>query len=93
MQNNEIKEEENMGITDRFSMIHNSPATYWICIFLIIYKLGEQSSLNMLPIFLVDKKISSETIGLWTGIIGQCFSITGSILGGIVLKQDQLKVC
>lgn len=41
----------------------------------------------MMPIFLVDQKVSSETIGLWTGIIGQSFSIAGSILGGLVLKQ------
>lgn len=40
-----------------------------------------------MPIFLVDQKVSSETIGLWTGIIGQSFSIAGSILGGLVLKQ------
>lgn len=52
---------------------------------------GEQSALNMLPMFLVDQKVSSTKIGFWTGIIGQSFSISGSILAGILLKKTNKK--
>jgi len=68
---------------------------------------GEQSSLNMLPIYLIDREVSSQTIGIiwnfldwsnnfiymviwlgfWTGIVGQSFSISGSLISGIILKK------
>ena len=41
----------------------------------------------MLPIYLVDRNVSSQTIGLWTGIYGQSLSIMGSILSGFILKK------
>lgn len=43
----------------------------------------------MIPIYLIDKKVSSQTIGLWTGIIGQSLSILGSIFGGFILKKTK----
>jgi hypothetical protein len=49
--------------------------------------LGEQSSLNMLPMYLIDNKIESSTIGLWTGVLGQCSSILGSFMAGLWLKK------
>lgn len=52
---------------------------------------GEQSSLNILPIYLLDRKVESSTIGLWTGIIGQSFSICGSFIGGIMIKKAAKK--
>lgn len=36
---NEIK--KNMKLKERFNLLHKSPATYWICIFVLIYKLGK----------------------------------------------------
>jgi hypothetical protein len=77
---------DNLTLRQRIIMLHESPGTYWTIAFVIIYKLGEQSSLNLLPIFLVDNKVSSSTIGLWTGIYGQSFSILGSFISGILLK-------
>lgn len=58
---------------------------------MINYLLGEQSSLNMLPIYLYDKKVSSSQIGLWTGVYGQTASIIGSMLGGVLLKKTSHK--
>lgn len=106
-------QERQLSIKEIFRMLHESPCTYWICIFVIIYKLGnilqfnrsflksehhkinsilgEQSALNMLPLFLLDQKMSTDKIGLWTGIMGQSFSIIGSILAGIVLKNTNQK--
>ncbi len=102
----------NLTIKEKFYILHTSPATYWMCIFVFIYKLGsifgitlsvysenteikfifliisgEQSALNMLPLFLVDLKVASAEIGLWNGIIGQTASIVGSLLAGILLKR------
>lgn len=76
-----------LSFKEQLIMLHKSPGTYWICIYVLIYKLGEQSSLNMLPMYLVDKNVSSKTIGFWTGILGQTFSILGSLLSGFILKK------
>lgn len=43
VQTSEEDDGQDLSITDRFTMIHNSPATYWICTFVIIYKLGMHS--------------------------------------------------
>ena len=83
----QISDGSNLTLKQRIVMLHESPGTYWTILFVIIYKLGEQSSLNLLPIYLVDNKISSSTIGLWTGIYGQSFSILGSFFSGVLLKM------
>jgi MFS transporter, PAT family, beta-lactamase induction signal transducer AmpG len=64
-----------------------SKGTLWISLYVLIYKLGEQSSLNLLPLYLFDHKVSSQVIGLWTGMIGQTASILGSIIAGVLLKK------
>ncbi|CAF0724788.1 unnamed protein product [Brachionus calyciflorus] len=88
---NDDENDKNLTIKQRFNLIHNSPGTYWICLFVLVYKLGEQSSLNLLPIYLLDRKIPSTTIGFWTGIIGQSLSILGSFLAGVILKKTNKK--
>jgi MFS transporter, PAT family, beta-lactamase induction signal transducer AmpG len=59
----EIDTTKSLSFKERIILLHKSPGTYWCCIFVLIYKLGEQSSLNMLPIYLVDRNVSSQTIG------------------------------
>ena len=95
---NEVEEDKkrNDGSNDsgfnRFkNILFNVPGTVWICGFLVIYKLGEQSSLNMLPMYLIDNKVASSTIGLWTGVFGQCSSILGSFVAGLFLKKTYKK--
>ncbi|RNA25750.1 major facilitator superfamily domain-containing 3 [Brachionus plicatilis] len=92
-QSERIDNESNkiLSFRQRISLLSNSPFTYWICIFVLIYKLGEQSSLNLLPIYLHDRNVSSAKIGFWTGISGQSLSIIGSFLGGIILKKTSKK--
>jgi hypothetical protein len=36
----------------------------------------------MVPLFLIDKKMSASWVGFWTGIVGQGVSICGSVIGG-----------
>ena len=45
-----------------------------------------------MPLYLLDRKVSSKTIGLWTGIIGQSFSILGTIVSGLILKKTNKTV-
>ncbi len=87
------EDEENSAhsFKELFKMLHESPGTYWICLFVLVYKLGEQSSLNLLPIYFLDHKIDSSRIGLWTGIYGQTASILGSFLAGVFLKKTSNK--
>ncbi len=75
-----------LSLREKTLLVLSSPGTAWTCLFVLIYKLGEQSSLNLLPIYLLDRGVSSSTIGLWTGILGQVSSILGSFIGGLVLK-------
>ena len=81
------KKEANVEGNQFKNILFNVPGTIWMCCFLLIYKLGEQSSLNMLPMYLIDNKVASSTIGLWTGVLGQCASIFGSFVGGLCLKK------
>jgi MFS-type transporter involved in bile tolerance (Atg22 family) len=82
------KKEKHVATGNRLkNILFNVPGTIWMCCFLLIYKLGEQSSLSMLPMYLIDNKVPSSTIGLWTGVLGQCASIFGSCVAGICLKK------
>ncbi|CAC5377515.1 unnamed protein product [Mytilus coruscus] len=75
------------GIKSTFQQIYNTPGTLWIMMFVIIYKLGEQGALNMVPLFLIDKKIPASWVGFWTGMVGQGVSICGSVLGGWAISH------
>ena len=47
---------------------------------------GEQGALTMMPLFLVDKGMTSYSVGFWTGLVGQGVSILGSFLGGWLIS-------
>ncbi|PAA56346.1 hypothetical protein BOX15_Mlig018921g3 [Macrostomum lignano] len=53
----------------------------------LLYKLGEQGALGMLPLFLVDRGVSLGQVGFWTGVVGQVTSVLGSALGGPALAR------
>ncbi|KAL3867244.1 hypothetical protein ACJMK2_044460 [Sinanodonta woodiana] len=69
-------------ILQHIKQIINTEGTWWIAVFVLLYKLGEQGSLSMTPLFLVDHKMAASSVGFWTGVIGQVISIAGSIMGG-----------
>ena len=77
-----------MSLREKTLLVFKSPGTAWTCVFVLIYKLGEQSSLNLMPVYLLDRGVGSSTIGLWTGILGQVVSILGSFIGGLVIKYN-----
>lgn len=73
-------------ILQHYTEIFQSPGTLWMIGFVLLYKLGEQGALNMLPMFLIDKGIPASTVGFWTGVVGQVLSIFGSIVGGAAVS-------
>ncbi|GAA50276.1 MFS transporter PAT family beta-lactamase induction signal transducer ampG [Clonorchis sinensis] len=56
----------------------NSVGSRNLIALLLIYKLGEQGAMNMLPLMLFDRGASVAKIGLWSGMVGQLSSILGS---------------
>lgn len=58
-----------------------------LIVLLLIYKLGEQGSMNMLPLMLLDRGFSLSKVGFWTGVVGQLASIIGSTSGYYIQKK------
>nr|XP_003228431.2 PREDICTED: major facilitator superfamily domain-containing protein 3 [Anolis carolinensis] len=63
------------------------PGTHWTAGFVFIYKLGEQGSMSMFPLFLLDRDFSPQKLGFWNGIVAMIFSIAGSYLGGHLISR------
>lgn len=79
-------------ILQHYTEIFQSPGTLWMIGFVLLYKLGEQGALNMLPLFLIDKGIPASTVGFWTGVVGQVLSIFGSIVGGAAVSGTRVTI-
>ncbi|CAH8852719.1 unnamed protein product [Trichobilharzia szidati] len=69
----------------RIALVNSRSSRYLIGL-LLIYKLGEQGAMNMLPLMLFDRGFSLSKIGFWTGVLGQLASITGSTCGHYIQK-------
>ncbi|XP_018430694.1 PREDICTED: major facilitator superfamily domain-containing protein 3 isoform X2 [Nanorana parkeri] len=65
------------------------PGTGWTIVYVLIYKLGEQGSLSMVPLLLLDHGVSPSDLGLWNGILALMASIVGSTLGGMLLGKGR----
>lgn len=75
--------------------ILQTPGFLWLLSYLLIYKIGEQGTVSMLPLFLIDQGIPHDQVVVLSGICGQVFSITGSIVGGWIssLQNGQRYIC
>ncbi|KAM4029594.1 major facilitator superfamily domain-containing protein 3 [Anomaloglossus baeobatrachus] len=69
--------------------VSRTPGTMWTMVYVLIYKLGEQGSLSMVPLLLLDRGTSPAELGLWTGIFSLGFSIAGSAGGGAILRKGR----
>ncbi|KAH0617367.1 hypothetical protein JD844_015452 [Phrynosoma platyrhinos] len=47
----------------------------------------EQGSINMFPLFLLERDFSPQELGFWNGIVAMVFSIAGSSLGGHLISR------
>ncbi|KAJ8304853.1 hypothetical protein KUTeg_018436 [Tegillarca granosa] len=79
--------EDRNWLIEHLVSVYKSPNTSWLMLFVLIYKLGEQGSLSMTPLFLIDKKFSASQVGFWTGVVGQVVSIVGSVIGGWMISN------
>ncbi|KAK3098928.1 hypothetical protein FSP39_024370 [Pinctada imbricata] len=70
-----------------FIRIFQTPGTKWMAVYVLLYKLGEQGALSMVPMFLIDKGIAASQVGFWTGMVGQAVSIVGSFMGGTIISH------
>ncbi|XP_050401598.1 major facilitator superfamily domain-containing protein 3 [Patella vulgata] len=70
----------------------NTEDTWWIIIYVLIYKLGEQGTLSMTPLFLMDNGVSTSVLGFWLGIVGQTVSICGSVVGGWLFSYKKVPI-
>ncbi|VDL96434.1 unnamed protein product [Schistocephalus solidus] len=70
----------------------DSPSTPVILLLLLVYKLGEQGAMNMLPLMLLDAGSPIASVGFWTGIVGQITSTAGSFFAGVFLMNATLLV-
>ncbi|XP_063777122.1 major facilitator superfamily domain-containing protein 3 [Pseudophryne corroboree] len=65
------------------------PGTTWTIVYVLIYKLGEQGSLSMVPLLLLDQGVSPSELGFWNGILSLTVSIAGSAFGGVLLGKGR----
>ena len=72
------------GILNKLLIVMRSPTTIWLLIFIGSYKIGEAMIDTMFKPFLVDWGMSVPLIGLWMGAYGMLFSLTGSLVGGML---------
>ncbi|XP_077127713.1 major facilitator superfamily domain-containing protein 3 isoform X1 [Ranitomeya variabilis] len=75
-----------MEVMDR---VFKAPGTVWTMVYVVIYKLGEQGSLSMVPLLLLDQGVSPAELGFWSGILSLGFSIAGSAGGGAILRKGR----
>ncbi|VDN11041.1 unnamed protein product [Dibothriocephalus latus] len=66
--------------------LFDSPSTPIILLLLLVYKLGEQGAMNMLPLMLLDAGSPIASVGFWTGIVGQLTSTAGSFFASYFIN-------
>lgn len=74
---------------DVVGRVFRVPGTVWTAVYVLIYKLGEQGSLSMVPLLLLDQGVSPAELGIWNGILSLGFSIAGSAFGGVILRKGR----
>ncbi|KAH9520210.1 hypothetical protein Btru_060277 [Bulinus truncatus] len=75
-----------------FSQIWRVDGTQWGLVYLLTYKIGEFGTTYTIPLYLIDMGYSPSRVGLLTTIIGELFSIVGSIAGGMYCSKSSTRV-
>ena len=94
--NDQVENHHTSHVEDVFGILKNvmsTPGTVWLCIYVLIYKLGERAAVNNMPLFLLDKGMSTDELGIWNGFVCQGLSVFGSFYGGVILasKHESVK--
>ena len=83
-QNSESSIKAKLAYLDVYRNVLKSEGTIWMIGYVLIYKLGEQGIIAILPMLLLDQGVSSSDTAMLTGVVCQCCSILGSLLGGLL---------
>ena len=93
-----INKEQNMKSKEKivFSLVLKDlkevatvPGTNTMVVFVLFYKLAERGE-NLMPIFLVDKKVPLASLGLWTGAVRSSASLAGSAIAGFLISSHEV---
>lgn len=66
----------------------NSSGTLWVSLYVLLYKMGERGVINNMPLYLLDKGFSKESLAFWNGTVCQGLSVLGSVYGGVALRKS-----
>ncbi|XP_041366320.1 major facilitator superfamily domain-containing protein 3-like isoform X2 [Gigantopelta aegis] len=77
-------------LTNHLSLIMSSEGTMWTICYVFVYKLGEQGTLSMISLYLLDRKMAAAVVGFWTGVVGLVISMLGSFIGGWAVSAYKL---
>lgn len=70
-----------------YQNVLSSNGTKWTIVYVLIYKLGEQGIIAIVPMFLLDNGVSSSNTAMLTGVLCQFCSIFGSLIGGMLFSK------
>ena len=90
-----IQEHSTIQIERVFRIVReviNSYGTVWVSLYVLLYKMGERGALNNLPLYLLDKGFSKESLAFWNGTVCQGLSVLGSIYGGVTLTKSHCSI-
>ncbi|XP_030837487.1 major facilitator superfamily domain-containing protein 3-like [Strongylocentrotus purpuratus] len=76
------------SLYDDLASVLRGPGMLWLLLYLLIYKLGEQGAISIFPMYLLDCDVTTNQVAFWTGLLAQCVSISGSLLGGWLLNHN-----
>ncbi|XP_045130361.1 major facilitator superfamily domain-containing protein 3-like isoform X2 [Portunus trituberculatus] len=70
----------------------SSSGAVWVSLYVLLYKMGERGAINNMPLYLLDKGFSKESLAFWNGTVCQGLSVLGSIYGGVALKKSHCPI-
>ncbi|XP_063876096.1 major facilitator superfamily domain-containing protein 3-like [Scylla paramamosain] len=65
----------------------SSSGAVWVSLYVLLYKMGERGAINNMPLYLLDKGFSKESLAFWNGTVCQGLSVLGSVYGGVALRK------
>lgn len=79
----------NENVFQVFLSVFKVKGTLRISAFILLYKMGERGALSSFPLFLVDRGVTVQQLGFWSGVVSQIASLSGSVLGGWLLRDKR----
>ncbi|XP_076032347.1 major facilitator superfamily domain-containing protein 3-like isoform X2 [Oratosquilla oratoria] len=90
LQKHENRKERNASLVSIVQDILKIPGTKTLIGYLLLCKVGEKGAVTMLPLLLMDKGMSIQSLAFWNGTVCQSLSIMGSFMGGRLVVKNKL---